>query len=249
MFHREEHDIERKNREQHLGSALMTYTEPNGVIAEQFRTIRTNIKQRMLKNQTRTVMFTSSGPYEGKSMVASNVAVAMAKLEHFRVLYIDADMRKPTAHKTFDIHSTSGLSGVLIDRRTEFMSVTEYIPEMNLYVLPAGPVPSNPAELLSSDRMAQLIQQAENMFDLVIVDSPPVLVVTDAQLIGDSIDSVAFVIREGVAKQHDLYKAKQVLENIDSEVLGVVYNGATGNARHSYYGYGYGVDDDLRLDD
>ncbi|MDO4680695.1 MAG: CpsD/CapB family tyrosine-protein kinase [Aerococcus sp.] len=247
MFNREEREIEKKNREQHLGSSLITLMDPMSVVSEQFRTIRTNIQLAMVKNNYRSLMFTSSGAWEGKSMVASNVAVSMSHLDNFRVLFIDGDLRKPTAHKTFDIHTRRGLTTYLTDRSVEYMSITQYIPEANLYVIPAGPTPPNPAELLSSDRMKELLTETGKIFDLVIIDTPPILVVTDAQLIANVTDAAVFVLREGVAQRRDIYKSKQLLDKAHAQVVGAVYNGAEGNAVNSYYGYGYG--DDLQLDD
>lgn len=239
MFkHWRQKEIIRKNREQRQGVGLVTLTQPEAIASEQFRTIRTNIQFAMEEDHCRSLMFTSSGAWEGKSTVLANVACVMADLG-LRVLVMDCDLRKPTVHKTFDLTPRDGLTSLLTNRDLGSMDYIHYVPDANLYVLPAGPKPPNPAELLSSERMFQILDELENTFDLVLIDTPPILLVTDAQIIGARAGGVVFVLRENVSQMAHVKKAKELLEAVHANVLGAVYNGAHSEAMASYYGYGY----------
>lgn len=249
MFKRwREKEIIRKNREQRQGVSLITLANPNDIVSEQFRTIRTNIQFALEEQHIKSIMFTSSGAWEGKSTIVANVAAVMADLG-LRVLVMDCDLRKPTVHKTFDINARDGLTSLLTNRELNMMKYVQYVPDANLYVLPAGPKPPNPAELLSSKRMNDILEEVENTFDLVIIDTPPILLVTDAQVIGARAHGVVFVLRENVSQIRNVKKAKELLDAVKANVLGAVYNGAHGEAINSYYGYGYRDEEaDLDLD-
>lgn len=227
------------NEEQQLGASLITVTRPNDIVSETFRTIRTNIQFSMIDQEFKSLMFTSSGAWEGKSTVTANVASVIAD-QGLRVLLVDADLRKPTVQKTFDIKGTSGLTTLLTNRDQNIQEVIQYISEASVYVLPAGPKPPNPSELLGSNRMNQVIDELEDLFDLVIFDTPPILAVTDGQIIANRVDGVVFVIREGVATMDNVRKSKQLLEVVNANVIGAIYNGASNSSANSYYGYGYG---------
>ncbi|MHA6603330.1 CpsD/CapB family tyrosine-protein kinase [Aerococcus urinae] len=248
MFNFKQRKIDKKNKEQRRGVSLITAADPNHVISEQFRTIRTNIQFAIDAYHLKTLMFTSSGPWEGKSTIAANVATTMAHLDGVRVLMIDCDLRKPTVHKTFDIHSRKGLTTYLTDRDVDYMDVAQYVAEVNTYVIPAGPIPPNPAELLSSQRMSDLLEDVTAVFDLVIIDAPPLLPVTDAQIIASRTDASVFVLREGVASYQDIQKSKRLLESVDANVIGAIYNGADSQGMNAYYGYGY-RDEDIDSED
>lgn len=236
---------ERLDRQQRQGVSLVSITDPESVVAEQFRTIRTNIQLQMEKENKKIILFTSSGPYEGKSTVIANVAASLGTLDNMRVLLIDADMRKPTARRSFSLTTQGGLSTLLANRDDLFMQATEYVPEANLYVMPAGPTPPNPAELLSSKRMDELLDEMSRAFDIILIDTPPVLVVTDTQILANKVDGVVFVLREGIAQKQELMKAKHLLETTKASIIGAVYNGAQIGGLKSYYGYGYGLEDQL----
>lgn len=248
MFNWKKRQMDKKNKVQRLGVGLMTVNDPNHVVSEQFRTIRTNIQFAVEEFQLKTLMFTSSGPFEGKSTVAANVATTMADLDGVRVLMIDGDLRKPTVHKTFDLHSRRGLTTYLTDRTVSYMNVCEYIQEVNLYVMPAGPLPPNPAELLSSKRMNDLLSDVSEVFDIVIIDAPPLLPVTDAQIIASRTDATIFVLREGVATYSNVQKSKGLLDSVNARVIGAIYNGADVSAMDAYYGYGYS-DEEIELEE
>lgn len=216
--------------------SLITLTNPSSPIAEQYRTIRTNIQfASAAGQQIKTIVVTSSGPGEGKSTTAANIAVVFAKSGQ-RVLLVDADLRKPVVYKTFQLNNASGLSTAL----SSSGSVADEIqrtPVENLSILPSGPKPPNPSELLSSPRMDQILAEARQLFDVVIFDMPPVVAVTDAQIMSSKTDGTLLVVRENTSRKESLNKAKKLLEMVQARVLGVVYNGA----EHSKYaGYYYG---------
>lgn len=235
--------IQKMNQQQGLGTSLVTVTKPNSVIAEQFRTIRTNIQFSMIDKELKTIIFTSSGPYEGKSTVAANIASVFAD-QGKKVVLIDADMRKPTVFKTFNLQNTIGLSTLISSRSTQIQDVVQHMEEAGLDIITSGPVPPNPSELLNSNRMNDLIKELEELYDLVLFDMPPVVSVTDAQIMATKTDGVVFVVRRNIAQKEDVKHAKELLDMVHANVLGVVFNGAEKKTDRSYSYYGYGYTDE-----
>ncbi|KAF3300158.1 MULTISPECIES: CpsD/CapB family tyrosine-protein kinase [Lactobacillales] len=239
MFKNKRKHFDRMNAEQRRGASLITVTQPNDVISESFRQIRTNIQFSMVDRDFKSIMFTSSGGWEGKSTVTANTAAVMAQ-QGLRVLLVDADLRKPTVAKTFNINTTVGLTSLLTDRDANIMDTVNYVADANIYILAAGPIPPNPSELLGSNRMAELIGELEEMFDLVIFDTPPILAVTDAQVVATRVDGVIVVVRSGIANKNEVRKTKDLLDVVNANVIGAVYNGEDANKLGYGYGYGYG---------
>ena len=214
--------------------SLITLTNPSSPIAEQYRTIRTNIQfASAAGQQIKTIVVTSSGPGEGKSTTSANIAVVFAKSGQ-RVLLVDADLRKPVVHKTFQLNNASGLSTALSSSGS-VADVIQRTPVENLSILPSGPKPPNPSELLSSPRMDQVLAEARQLFDVVIFDMPPVVAVTDAQIMSSKTDGTLLVVRENTSRKESLTKAKELLEMVQARVLGVVYNGAEHSKDAGYY--------------
>lgn len=232
--------IQQMDQIQRLGTSLITVTKPNSVVAEQFRTIRTNIQFSMIDKELKTIIFTSSGPYEGKSTVAANIAAVFAD-QGKKVVLIDADMRKPTVSKTFNIQNGLGLSTLITSRNMKVEDVVQYVEDADLDIISSGPVPPNPSELLNSNRMNEVIKELEEKYDLVLFDMPPVVSVTDAQIMATKTDGVVFVVRRNIAHTEDVRNAKELLDMVQANVLGVVFNGAEkkSDRSYSYYGYGY----------
>lgn len=226
---------ERKGTETHAVS-LVTLIDPSSPVSEQYRTIRTNLQfTSSIDRQLQTIVITSSGPSEGKSTTAANLAVVFAN-SGSRVLLVDADMRKPTIHKTFQLPNTQGLSTMLSTGRGIEETVQNTV-VVNLFALTSGPKPPNPSELLNSRRMDQIITDARRGYDVIIFDMPPIVAVTDAQIMASKVDGTLLVVRENVTKKEALTKANELLKLVNARVLGAIYNGFETSKDESYYYY------------
>lgn len=217
--------------------SLITLTRPSSVVAEQFRTIRTNIHFSMIDTNLKSLSITSAGPSAGKSTVSANLAVSFAT-EGKKVLLVDTDMRKPTVHKTFHLQNHDGLTTLLTDRNAESANVIHRLETENLFVLTSGAIPHNPAELLASNKMEQLKSELEELFDLVIFDLPPVIAVTDAQIMASKTSGTIFVINKGGADKEMVLKSKELLDKVQANLLGVVFNRVETKSDHYYTYYG-----------
>lgn len=214
---------------------LITKLNPRSPISEQFRTIRTNLQFTAVDDTLETMLVTSAGPSEGKSFTIANLAIVFAQQEK-KVLLVDADMRKPTVHYTFRIDNRRGLSSVLVgEYELNEAAIKSDVP--NLDILPSGPIPPNPSELLGSNKMRRLIDAAKDQYDLVIFDTPPVLAVTDAQLLANFVDGSLLVIRSKKTDQESAIKAKELLEPAKAKLLGAVLNDVQ-TSKDQYYYYG-----------
>jgi len=207
-------------------TSLVATTKPNSRVAEQFRTIRTNIQFSMADKQLQTILFSSSSPFEGKSMICMNTASVFAD-QGKRVLIVDADMRRPSVAKTYHLKNNFGLSTLLASRRLKIEEVIQRVGSENLDVLPSGIIPPNPTELLDSKRMDEIITTLKENYDLILFDLPPVVSVTDAQILATKVDGVILVIRKEITTTEDIYKAKDLLELVNANILGAIFNGAT----------------------
>lgn len=232
--------------EQVEGAPLVTYFNPKSVIAEEFRTIRTNIDFAQVDRDIKSIVVSSSIPAEGKSTISSNLAIAMGAMDK-NVLVVDADMRKPTLHRTFTISNEQGLTTLLAHPDIHFNEVVMKSNDLKLYLLPSGPIPPNPSELLASSRMTKLMHELEDYFDLIIYDAPPITSVTDPQILATKVDGVVLVVRQNYVRKDEVRKAKSILDNVDANILGYVLNGKEredGSGYYAYYGYGYGYDEE-----
>ncbi|UPO89638.1 CpsD/CapB family tyrosine-protein kinase [Niallia sp. Man26] len=214
----------------------MAQYDPKSPISEQYRTIRTNILFSSVDEEIRTIMITSTGPGEGKSTTAANLAVVFAQ-QGKTVLLVDADLRKPTVHYTFNTINTSGLTSVLTSQISLMEAVQAY-DEKNLFILPSGPIPPNPSELLSSRAMKNFMDQALEEFDIVLFDTPPVLAVTDAQILANICQGSLLVVSSGSTEKESLMKAKELLSASNGKILGVVLNNKKLDKHNNYYYYG-----------
>ncbi|MCY1118038.1 CpsD/CapB family tyrosine-protein kinase [Bacillus safensis] len=214
--------FKRKKREKRDLSCI-SVLNPHSVIAEQFRTIRTNIEFTSIQTRLKSILVTSSLPKEGKSFTAANLAAVFAQ-QNKRVLLMDADLRKPAVHEYFDLDHHTGLTNVLLNN----CSLEEAIlptPIEHLELLPSGTIPPNPAELLSSSVMKQLFYEIEQQYDMVIVDSTPLLPVADAKILANRTDGSILVVLSGKTKIAAVKKSKEVLEGTTSKLLGAMLNG------------------------
>lgn len=235
LSHHKEDQETQKN-----GVILVTFAEPKHVVSEQFRTVRTNIEfAGAALDRCQVVMFTSSAISEGKSTVSANVAVAWAQAGK-KVLLIDADLRRPTVHATFRKLNIDGVTTVLTEKsKPEEVVEKTYVD--NLSIITSGPIPPNPSELLNSKRMIQLLTWARTNFDIIVLDAPPVLAVSDVQVLVPKTDGVVVVANMGKTLKGDLRRTVEVLKLADAKILGTVERIKAKHGDKGYgYGYGYG---------
>ncbi|UYN55713.1 CpsD/CapB family tyrosine-protein kinase [Lacticaseibacillus chiayiensis] len=222
------------------GVMLVTYAEPKHVISEQYRTVRTNIEfASAALDKCQVVMFTSSTMSEGKSTVSANVAVTWAQAGK-KVLLIDADLRRPTVHATFRKLNLDGVTTILTGK-TKPSEVVEETFVDNLSIISSGPIPPNPSELLNSKRMGDLLNWARENFDIIVLDAPPVLAVSDVQVLVPRTDGVVIVSNLGKTLKGDLQRTVEVLKLAKAHILGSVERVRSRHGDRGYgYGYGYG---------
>lgn len=215
---------------------MISIKNPKSAAAEAFRTLRTNIQFSSLDEELKTIVVTSTQPGEGKSTVISNLAVTMAQAGK-KVLLMDCDLRKPTIHKNLGISNQDGLTSLLSkEKGLDEVIKASNIP--NFYVLTSGPIPPNPAELLGSKKLRALIRELGEVFDLILLDAPPVLAVTDAQVLSTFCSGVVFVAGYGEAEKHAVVRAKELIDKVGGKILGVVINKVPSKSK-SYYYYSY----------
>ncbi|EKU49996.1 polysaccharide biosynthesis tyrosine autokinase [Staphylococcus massiliensis] len=217
---------------------LIAHTNRKSVMSERFRGIRTNIMFSASDKAISTLVITSERPSSGKSTMSSNIAVTYAQAG-FKTLVLDGDMRKPTQHYIFGVQNQKGLSNVLINQH-EPEEVIESTMVENLFILPSGPIPPNPSELIGSVKLETLINLLNETFDMIIIDTPPVLSVTDAQLFTEVARNVLFVIDAEMNNRDHVRKAMNLVKKANGKVIGAVLNNAkvskAQNAGYSYYG-------------
>ena len=214
---------------------LINHLFPKFSISEDYRTVRTSILFSHADTAPKTICFTSTLPQEGKTATVANMAISFAQLEG-RVLVIDADLRKPRMHKIFKAKNSVGLSGFLTGKVAIDDCIQKTAVE-NIWIIPAGPHPPNPAELLNSSRMKDLIALVKDRFDVILIDTPPVLAVTDAAALARSLDGVILVAQPGKTRLSAFRQTLEQLAQVNARVLGVVLNNVV--TRGKSYGYHY----------
>ncbi|MGV2874579.1 CpsD/CapB family tyrosine-protein kinase [Macrococcus capreoli] len=230
--------FKRKIRQEDLKQRkLVTFEQPKSIVSEQFRMIRSNIMFSELDKSIDTLVFTSAAPSAGKSTTAANVAITYAQAG-MKVLLIDGDLRKPTVQYTFETKNIFGLSNLITEQITVEQAIQDTKIE-NLSIITSGPIPPNPSELLGSNRFKNLLNNLKSFFDIIIIDTPPVLAVTDAVILSTQVDGTILVTNVETNNKTLLLKAKETLEKSDVNILGVVLNNVEKSSKEDYYYYEY----------
>lgn len=201
---------------------------------ESYKTIRTNLQFAMAGSDKKSIVISSSFPAEGKSITCANTSITLAQTAK-RVLLIDADLRKPTQHKIFRVDNSHGLSTILVgfDKLGEAMHKDV---DKNLDLITAGPIPPNPSELLGSNRMDILLEKLNEFYDYIVIDTPPVNVVTDAVVLAAKTAGVALVSRQNITTFDEIKKALDAISFAKAKVLGVIVNDVDLKHKNGYYG-------------
>lgn len=228
-----------KKKRKLLMTPLITQDKPKSVISEKFRGIRSNIMFSGADEEVRSVIITSEKPAAGKSIISANIAVTYAQAG-YKTLIIDGDMRKPTQHYILEKSNYDGLSNLIVGKSSFHKSIESTRIE-NLDLLTSGPVPPNPSELIDSKRFEIIYQQLKEMYDMIIIDTPPVMSVTDAQVFMQYVKYCLLVIDTEKNNKNDIKKAKQLIEKAHGQVIGAVLNKTAKDKSSNYYYY-YGDD-------
>jgi capsular exopolysaccharide synthesis family protein len=216
---------------------LITYVRPKSEAAEAYRALRTSILLSSFGAPPKVILVTSALPQEGKTTISANSALVLAQ-GGSRVLLVDADLRRPGVGKLFDQRPCGGLSTLISGVHKVGDVVVPIADVPNLWILPAGPIPPQPAELLSSAVMTHHLARWRNEFDHIIIDSPPCLSVTDAVVLSPMVDRVILVARSGQTTKLALRRACDLLLQVNARVMGIVLNALNRSAEGYYYSYG-----------
>ena len=208
--------------------------KPKSYFAEAYRTLRTNIQYSSYDKKLKTILVTSSDNKEGKSTICGNLALSFAQNKR-KVLLVDCDLRTPSLHKMFNVSNVYGLTEVLLGTKKIDEAVKNYNNKID--ILPAGTISSDPSELLESDELIELLEVLKEKYDLIILDSSPVRVVSDAQILAAKVDGTILVAKKNKTKLENIKEAKDLLKRVGANLVGVVlnYNEKIGRKNKKYY--------------
>lgn len=221
-----------------VGAPIWAVSRPKSVVSEQFNTIRTNIKFSSFDKELKKIMVTSSNVSEGKSTVAVNIAASFAK-QGLRTVLVDTDLRRPTIKATFQVSDNFGLTNFLTSKDFDINQLVRRTTLDNLFIMPSGPIPPNPSELIGSKSMKKIVDILNENFDLVIFDAPPLLAVTDAQILSTEVDGTILVVRDSYTEKNDLKEAVGALQHVNAKIIGTILNDIDYSDDKAYAGYGY----------
>lgn len=208
--------------------------DPKSYYAETFRTIKTNIKYSSADKHRKVILVTSTEAGEGKSTISSNLALSLSQ-DNKKIVIVDGDLRKPSIHKQFRISGSVGLTEVLIGEQS--LSSVKYKINPYLDAITSGHIPPNPAELLASEEMEKLIKNLKEEYDYVIIDTNPIGLVADAQILSSKVDGVILVARYEKTKKENLLNCKKMIDQVGGNTIGVVLNGIDEKKGKYYYYY------------
>jgi non-specific protein-tyrosine kinase len=220
----------------HIRANLVTVSDPRSAAAEAYRSLRTNLSFSGLDAPIHTLVATTAAPQDNKSIVISNLAVVLAQGGN-RTLLVDCDLRRPALHEIFGLDNSAGLTTMMLDESVMGNPPLQETEIENLQLLPSGPLPPSPADLLGSQRMDAVISRLKESADIVLLDAPPVMAVTDAAVLGSKVDGFLLVISAGTTRREHAERAKQMLEKVNIRIVGAVLDNAPADAvTGSYYG-------------
>jgi capsular exopolysaccharide synthesis family protein len=221
-----------------VNSELLIHMDPRSSLAEAYRQLRTSILLSTAGHAPKSLLITSSLPAEGKTTTAVNTAISLAQTGA-KVLIIDADMRRPRLHSVFNISNAEGLSTLLSSELSndDILNTVQYDNDSKLNLLTSGPVPPNPAELIGSTQMAELLKILQSKFTHVVVDSPPIASFTDGVLIASMVDGVILVVHSGKSSRQVVRRSRQLLQDIGAKIFGVVLNNVNLRSQDNSYYY------------
>lgn len=211
---------------------LITLTDPRSPASEAYRTLRTNLSFYSLDEPIRTLVVTSPTPNDGKSVTVANLAITMAQSGR-RTVLVDCDLRRPSLHSLFGVENEAGLTTMILDENEPAPLVPTGVD--NLWLLPSGPLPPNPADLLGSRQVDRVIAGLLEQADLVLLDAPPVVGFTDAAVLGARVDGVLLVLRSGQTRRELAERAKAQLERANARIIGATLTDAPGESNVSDY--------------
>jgi capsular exopolysaccharide synthesis family protein len=214
---------------------LITLAEPRSAAAEAYRALRTNLMFSSVEKPITTLLVSSPAESDGKSTLIANLAVTFAQGGHKTIL-VDSDLRKPSQYDIWGIGNERGLTTMMLEDGALANPPLVSVGVDNLQVLPSGPLPQVPADLLASQRMNEIIGVLKARASFVLFDSPPVLAVTDAALLGSKLDGVLLVVRAGHTRREHTVRAKQALERVHARIVGAVLSNAPKESTGKYYG-------------
>jgi len=217
---------------------LITQFDPKSPISEAYRSIRTNLTFSSADKKIKSLMVTSPGPGEGKSTTIANIAIAFAQLGK-RTLLVDTDLRRPVLHNVFQVQRKPGITDYLIGEVQDLSQIIQESGVENLHIMTAGNLPPNPSELLGSEKMGRLLDRLEKEWDMVLLDSPPIVAVTDAAMVSSELDGLMLVVKAGETDKGSLRRAMDALNQVRAPLVGVVLNGATPATMYGSYYYYY----------
>lgn len=222
-------------------AGLVAFSEPKSAAAEAYRTLRTNITFASPDKPVHALLVTSTSPDDGKSTTIANLAITFAASGSSTVL-VDADLRRPHLHTIFGLSNESGLTTLVAEMARNKDGAVPKLPLQgtqvdNLQVLTSGPVPPNPAEILASQRMGEVIALLRGKAEYVLIDTPPIIAVTDAGVLASKVDGVILVVNAGKTRRDLAVKARDMLRQVNANILGVVLNNAeVDKSAYAYYG-------------